>query len=86
MHVSVEVQCWLVDFADHVISPGPHAVWPVDSSVYHLLGQLVLSAGHARWVQAYLPYRRRRYAACRGCLCGKIRSDCKEGHGAPPPV
>ncbi|PVA13078.1 hypothetical protein D2E28_21450 [Mycobacteroides abscessus] len=49
MHVSVEVQCWLVDFADHVISPGAHAVWPVDSSVYHFLGQLVLSTGHARW-------------------------------------
>ncbi|ARQ66441.1 hypothetical protein B9M81_21480 [Mycobacteroides abscessus] len=59
MHVSVEVQCWLMDFADHVSSPGPHAVWPVDSSVYHFLGQLVLSAGQARWVQAYLPYRRR---------------------------
>ncbi|RIR61023.1 hypothetical protein D2E33_08390 [Mycobacteroides abscessus] len=53
MHVSVEVQCWLVDFSDHASSPGPHAVWPVDSSVYRFLGQLVFSTGHARWVQAH---------------------------------
>ncbi|RIS88264.1 hypothetical protein D2E44_07415 [Mycobacteroides abscessus] len=49
MHVSVEVQCWLVDFADHEISRWLHDVWPVNGRVYHLLGRLVLGAGYARW-------------------------------------
>ncbi|AGM30984.1 hypothetical protein MM1S1540310_4009 [Mycobacteroides abscessus subsp. bolletii 1S-154-0310] len=42
-----------MDFADPEISRWLHAVWPVNGSFYHFLGQLVLSAGQARLVQAH---------------------------------